>query len=165
MQLTVIHYPHKVLRAIAKPVTEVNTDIQKTLDDMLETMYEFKGIGLAANQVGIELRMFVMDTGEEQTEHMFFINPEIVETSGAAEQPEGCLSLPGITHKNVKRPEFATIKALDYHGKPFEISANDYTARCMLHEIDHLNGKIYIDRLSPLKKGMAEKEYFKNNKQ
>lgn len=159
-----VFYPAEVLRKVAVEVDEVNDDIKKLLDYMLEKMYVERGVGLAAPQIGESLRMFVMDVSEMRDNPLFFVNPEIIEQSDElCEVEEGCLSLPGFYAK-VARPKKIKITALDKEGKEFSMSLSGYDARCFLHEFDHLEGKLFIDYLSPLKKQMAEKKIKKFKK-
>ena len=155
-----------VLRKPTKPVTEVTDELRKLIADMFETMYAAEGIGLAAPQVGRSERLAVVDVaGKKYT----LINPEIVSTNGAVEKAEeGCLSIPDI-YGDIERPPDVTISALDENGNPYEASANELLGRCFQHEIDHLDGKLFIDYLSPLKRRAAlakwekEKEEYPGN--
>lgn len=150
--LTILHHPDPRLREKAKPVSRFDAALQKLIDDMFETMYAAPGVGLAATQVGIAQRIAVMDCArEDKSEPMVFINPEILEQAEVAEVEEGCLSVPGVADK-LKRFHRVKARALDRHGKPFEIEAEGLLAQCIQHEIDHLDGKLYIDRLSSLKR-------------
>jgi peptide deformylase len=130
-----------VLRQIAKPVQEITPAIHKLLDDMAETMYDAEGVGLAANQIGIAKRLVVMDVGEGLIE---LVNPEIVSSDGSQTDLEGCLSLPGL-RGTVTRANEVTVRALDRHGERFEITAKELLARCIQHEVDHLNGILFTD--------------------
>jgi peptide deformylase len=159
----VLHHPHPNLRLTAKSVEKVTPDIQLLLDDMLETMYADRGIGLAATQIDVQLRAFVIDLSDEKNEPLYFVNPEIIEKDGMEEMNEGCLSVPGIFDK-VKRAENIRAKYLDREGNPQEISTDGLLAVCIQHEIDHLNGKLFIDYLSPLKKQMIDKKLKKQEK-
>jgi peptide deformylase len=155
-----------VLRKPTKPVTEVNDELRKLIADMFETMYAAEGIGLAAPQVGRSERLAVVDVeGRKYT----LINPEIVSRTGAVEKAEeGCLSIPDI-YGDIDRPPDVTIRALDENGNQYEASANELLGRCFQHEIDHLDGKLFIDYLSPLKRRAAlakwekEKEEYPGN--
>jgi peptide deformylase len=150
--LTILHHPDPRLREKAKPVTRFDAALQTLIDDMFETMYAAPGVGLAATQVGVAQRVAVMDcAGTEKDEPMVFINPEIIELEEATEVEEGCLSVPGVAEK-LKRFHRVKARALDRNGKAFEIEADGLLAQCIQHEIDHLDGKLYIDRLSSLKR-------------
>ncbi len=140
------------------------TDYERQLAaDMLETMYEARGIGLAATQVNKGVRVVVMDLSEGRDEPRFFINPEIVDRSGSQTCEEGCLSVPGI-YAEVERAEKVTIRALDLDGEAFELEADGLLAVCIQHEIDHLDGKVFVDYLSPLKRRMVEKRLRKQQR-
>lgn len=149
--LNILHYPDERLRKIAEPVKKVDVEIQCIVNDMFETMYEEEGIGLAATQVNIHQRIIVIDVSEPRTERLVLINPIILETSGETGIEEGCLSVPE-QRAFVPRAKWVKIKALDIHGKEFELEADDLLAICIQHEIDHLNGKLFIDYLSTLKR-------------
>lgn len=148
--LPVLTFPDDRLRTVAKPVAEVNPDIQKIADDMLETMYAEDGIGLAATQVDIHLRIVVVDVSDTRDQPMVLINPEIISTRGEDGIEEGCLSVPGY-RALVPRASEITVKALNRDGKEFQFDADDLFAICIQHELDHLKGKLFIDYLSPLK--------------
>lgn len=149
--LTILEFPDERLRKKAAVVKVIDDTIKKLADDMLETMYEARGVGLAATQVNIQQRIIVIDVSEEKNEPLFFINPEIIEKDGSEESEEGCLSVPGFYEK-VKRAEHITVKALDRDGKPFELEARDLLAVCIQHELDHLEGKLFVDYISSLKR-------------
>jgi len=149
--LTVLRLPDPRLRTVAKPVAEVTPEIQKIIDDMLETMYDESGVGLAATQVNIHQRIVVMDCSEEHDTPIIMINPEIIKRDGSMQNEEGCLSVPGI-YASVERAETVTVKALDRDGKEFELDATELLAICIQHELDHLMGKVFVDHLSPLKR-------------
>ena len=149
--LPVLHYPDERLRIHAKPVAEVNAEIQRIVDDMFDTMYEEEGIGLAATQVNVHLRIIVIDVSEERDQRLVLINPELIEKSGDTGIEEGCLSIPE-TRALVPRAERVKIRALDREGTPFELEADELLAICIQHEMDHLVGKLFIDYLSPLKR-------------
>ncbi|GIU49241.1 peptide deformylase [Shewanella algidipiscicola] len=149
--LKVLRFPDERLRTIAKPVTEFTPELQTQIDDMLETMYEEKGIGLAATQVDFHKQLIVMDLQDDIERPKVFINLEILEKSGEFTNEEGCLSVPGIYAK-VDRAEYVKIKALDRHGNEFTLEADGLFAICLQHELDHLNGKLFVDYLSPLKR-------------
>jgi peptide deformylase len=134
-----------ILRQIAKPVPAITKAIEKLLDDMAETMYDAEGIGLAANQIGVAKRLVVIDVGEGLVE---LINPEIIERSGSQRGPEACLSLPGLSGE-VTRAQSVTVRALNRRGEEVTIEASGLFARCIQHEVDHLNGILFIDYLKP----------------
>ena len=148
--LQVLTFPDERLRTVAKPVDKVTPEIQKIVDDMLETMYLEEGIGLAATQVDIHLRIVVIDLSEERNEPRVLINPEIIAKDGEDGIEEGCLSVPS-ARALVPRAKTVTVKALDRDGNPYQIEADDLLAICIQHELDHLQGKLFIDYLSPLK--------------
>ena len=150
--LSILHYPDQRLHTIAKPVAAVDARIAQIVADMGETMYEASGIGLAATQVDIHERIIVIDVSEDRNELMVFINPEL--TWASAEKKswrEGCLSVPEFFDE-VERPERIKIKALNQAGKPFELEADGLLAVCLQHEMDHLQGKVFVEYLSPLKR-------------
>jgi peptide deformylase len=157
--LEIKKFPDKILRNISKPVEKVDKDILKLIDDMFETMYAAPGIGLAAPQVGILKRVVVIDItgGENKEEQIAFINPEIIEMWGEEEGEEGCLSIPG-EFEIVKRASNIKIKYLDKDGKTVELETEGLLARAIQHEIDHLDGKLFIDKLSPIRKEMVKKK-------
>ena len=147
--LEILKYPDPRLREVARPVENVDDSIRKIVSDMAETMYAAPGVGLAANQVGIPLRIVVIDvaTDGEPSQLRIFINPEILEKRGKHVWREGCLSFPGISEE-VKRAQWVRARALDVHGKPFEIEADDLLAVAIQHETDHLDGVLMIDQVS-----------------
>ena len=150
--LNILEFPDPQLRTVAKPVNDVDDTIRQLIDDMLETMYDAPGIGLAATQVNVHKRVIVMDLSEDQSEPQVFINPEITTLDEETrEYDEGCLSVPGF-YETVTRPAHIKINALDRNGEPFEIISDDLLAVCIQHEIDHLDGKLFVDYLSPLKR-------------
>ena len=149
--LPILEYPDPRLRKVAAPVAAVTPEIQKLVRDMAETMYAAPGIGLAATQVDVHKRVIVMDLSDTRDELRVFINPEILEAEGEAEAEEGCLSVPGYYDK-VTRPASVTVRALDAEGKAFELAAEGTLAVCVQHEMDHLVGKVFVDRLSALKR-------------
>ncbi|MGL5026391.1 MAG: peptide deformylase [Shewanella oncorhynchi] len=149
--LKVLQFPDERLRTQATPITEFNAELQTQIDDMFETMYQEKGIGLAATQVDYHKQLIVMDLQDEVERPKVFINPEIIACSGDFCNEEGCLSVPGIYAK-VDRAEFVTVKALDRHGNEFIVEADELFAICIQHEMDHLKGKLFVDYLSPLKR-------------
>ncbi len=162
--LEILEYPDKRLRTIAKPVTEVTDNIRKVIDDMFETMYEAPGIGLAATQVNVHQRIVTMDLSEDKDEPMVFINPEVTVLEGELESmQEGCLSVPGF-YEDVTRVEHCLVKALDRDGKEFELEARGLLAVCIQHELDHLEGKLMVDYLSPLKRNRIKSKLEKQHK-
>jgi peptide deformylase len=149
--LSILHYPDQRLHTIAKPVAAVDARIVQIVADMGETMYEASGIGLAATQVDIHERIIVIDVSEDRNELMVFINPELTWSSPEKKSwREGCLSVPEFFDE-VERPERIKIKALNQAGKPFELEADGLLAVCLQHEMDHLQGKVFVEYLSPLK--------------
>ncbi|EGR0101552.1 peptide deformylase [Vibrio vulnificus] len=149
--LQVLTFPDDRLRTVAKPVEKVTPEIQTIVDDMIETMYDEEGIGLAATQVDIHQRIVVIDISESRNEPMVLINPEILEKRGEDGIEEGCLSVPG-ARALVPRAAEVTVKALDRDGNEFTLEADDLLAICIQHELDHLQGKLFVDYLSPLKR-------------
>jgi peptide deformylase len=150
--LSILHYPDQRLHTIAKPVAAVDARIVQIVADMGETMYEASGIGLAATQVDIHERIIVIDVSEDRNELMVFINPELTWASPEKKSwREGCLSVPEFFDE-VERPERIKIKALNQAGKPFELEADGLLAVCLQHEMDHLQGKVFVEYLSPLKR-------------
>ncbi len=149
--LQVLTFPDDRLRTVAKPVLEVTSATQKIVDDMIETMYDEEGIGLAATQVDIHQRIVVIDLSETRDEPMVLINPKITEKRGEDGIEEGCLSVPG-ARALVERAAEVTVTALDRDGKEFSFEASELLAICVQHELDHLEGKLFVDYLSPLKR-------------
>jgi len=149
--LNILEYPDPRLRKVATPVAAVTAEIQKLVRDMAETMYAAPGVGLAATQVDVHKRIIVMDISEAHDELRVFINPEIVAAEGEAECEEGCLSVPGYYDK-VTRAARVVVRAQDANGGFFTLEADGLLAVCVQHEIDHLSGKVFVDRLSPLKR-------------
>jgi len=161
--LTILEFPDERLRKKAAVVKTVDDKIKKLVDDMLETMYESKGVGLAATQVDVHQRIIVIDVSEEKDDPLFLINPEIIEKDGIKESEEGCLSVPGFFEK-VKRAEHVRVKALNREGQSFEFVARDLLAVCVQHEMDHLNGKLFVDYISSLKRQRIKKKLEKIHK-
>lgn len=151
----ILKYPDPRLREVAKPVTAVTDEIRTLVDDMAETMYDQKGCGLAATQIGVNHRVFVVDCAgeDEPSDFRVFINPEIVTTTGNQTWNEGCLSFPGVS-EDIKRAEQVKVRALDREGKTFELDADGLLAVAIQHELDHLNGVLMIDKLNALKRRM-----------
>ncbi|MBX6393040.1 MAG: peptide deformylase [Burkholderiales bacterium] len=148
--LPILRYPDERLHIVAKPVEVVDDEIRKLVRDMAETMYAAPGIGLAATQVDVHKRVIVIDISETRDDLLVLINPEIVEREGEQEYEEGCLSVPGI-YDYVKRAARIRVRALDEHGRPFEREAEGLLAVCIQHEMDHLEGKVFVEYLSRLK--------------
>ena len=148
--LPILTYPDPRLHTVAKPVAEVDDRIRRLIDDMAETMYAAPGIGLAATQVDVHERVIVIDMSEERNNLLVLVNPEIVAAEGHEIAEEGCLSVPGIYDK-VERAARITVKALGRDGKPFTLTAEDLLAVCVQHEMDHLQGKVFVEYLSQLK--------------
>ena len=155
--LTILEFPDERLRKKAAPVKTVDADIRKLVDDMFETMYEAHGVGLAATQVNVHQRIVVMDVSEDKKSPLCLINPEIIEKEGVEETEEGCLSVPGFFEK-VKRAEHVKVRALNQQGETFEFEAGDLLAVCVQHEMDHLEGKLFVDYISPLKRQRIKKK-------
>ena len=162
--LTILEFPDERLRQKAKPVEEVDDGIRKLIDDMFETMYAAPGIGLAATQVNVQRRLLVLDISEEKNQPLALINPELLTREGQGESDEGCLSVPGVFEK-VKRAEKIRVRALNRDGESFEMDADGLLAVCIQHEIDHLEGKLFVDYLSPLKRQLARKKVKKEQRQ
>jgi len=161
--LDILEFPDARLRTVARSVTEVNDRIMTLCDDMLETMYAAPGIGLAASQVNVHQRLLVVDVSEDKSEPLVFINPEIVESDGKIETDEGCLSIPGF-YEPVIRFEKIQVKALDRQGDVFVIDASDLLSVCIQHEMDHLEGKLFVDYISTTKRQMIRKKLLKQQK-
>lgn len=162
--LPILHYPDPRLRLKAEPIESVDSSINRLADDMLETMYDAPGIGLAATQVNVQKRILVADVSETQDNPLVLINPEILTEDGVEEMQEGCLSVPGVS-ENVQRAERIRVRALNRQGEVFEMDVDGLLAVCIQHEIDHLDGKLFVDYLSPLKRNRIRKKLEKNMKQ
>jgi peptide deformylase len=156
-QLEILHFPDPRLRTRAQPVAVVDDEIRQLVRDMLETMYAAPGIGLAATQVNVHRRLLVLDLSEEKDQPLCLINPELIEKSGEEEMEEGCLSVPGYYEK-VRRAERIRVRALDREGEEFELEVDGLLAVCIQHEIDHLDGKLFVDYLSELKRQRIRKK-------
>lgn len=154
--LPILEFPDPRLRTKAKPVEAVDDDLRALIDRMFATMYAAPGIGLAATQVDVHRRFMVIDVSEDRSQPLVFINPEIVAREGKTVYQEGCLSVPGI-YADVERADRITVRALDRAGNPFELTADGLLAICIQHEMDHLDGKVFIDYLSPLKREQVRK--------
>lgn len=161
--LPILEFPDERLRKKALAVEEITPEIVTLVDDMLETMYAAPGIGLAATQVNVQLRIIVMDLSEEKNEPIVLINPEILNKSGTEESEEGCLSVPGFYEK-VTRAEAVKIKGLGRNGESISMDAEGLLAVCVQHEIDHLEGKLFVDYLSPLKRQLARRKVKKEQR-
>jgi peptide deformylase len=160
---TILHYPDPRLRQVAKPVETVDDDVRRLVDDMAETMYAAPGIGLAAIQINMARRVVVIDVSETRNELQVFINPQILERDGTQVFEEGCLSVPGIFDE-VERARHIRVRALDRSGQAFEIEADGLLATCIQHEIDHLDGKVFVDYLSRLKQSRIRKKLEKQER-
>ncbi len=160
---TILHYPDPRLRRKALPVGKVDDTVRRLVDDMAETMYTAPGIGLAAVQVNQPQRVVVIDISESRDQLQVFINPEIVARDGVQTYEEGCLSVPGI-YEEVTRAHRVRVRALDRDGRPFELEAEGMLATCIQHEIDHLEGKVFVDYLSRLKQSRIRKKLEKQQK-
>ncbi len=160
----ILHFPDPKLHRKSQAVATVDDEIRQLVDDMLETMYDAPGIGLAAPQVAVFKRVMVVDVTEDNSEPLVFINPEIIESSGQEKMEEGCLSVPEV-YELVERAEQITVRALDREGKPFEMKADGLKAVCIQHEVDHLNGKLFVDYLSSLKRTRIRKKLEKARRQ
>jgi peptide deformylase len=162
--LEILHFPDPRLRNLARPVAEVDDAVRQLVDDMFETMYAAPGIGLAATQVNVAKRIVVIDISEDKTQPLCLINPEIIEKHGVEEMEEGCLSVPGV-YDVVQRAERIRVRALDRDGQVFETETDGLLAVCIQHEIDHLDGKLFVDYLSQLKRTHIRKKLEKEQRQ
>ena len=162
-KLNILEIPDKRLRTVAKPVEAFDEDLERLIDDMTETMYLADGIGLAATQVNVHKRLLVLDVSETQDQPRVYINPVIVATEGTETCEEGCLSVPGI-YAEVSRAEKISVSARNPDGSTFEEDLEGMHAICLQHEIDHLDGKLFVDYLSPLKRRMVIKKLEKQRK-
>ncbi|MBD3609028.1 MAG: peptide deformylase [Gammaproteobacteria bacterium] len=162
--LNILHFPDERLRTRAAPVTKVDDELRTLIDNMFETMYEAPGIGLAATQINVHKRLMVIDVSEEKNQPLVFINPELVEHSGKEKMDEGCLSVPGV-YETVERAEEIKVKALDRDGNEFEMAADGLLAVCIQHEMDHLDGKLFVDYLSEMKRNRIRKKLEKLSRQ
>ncbi|CAD6878332.1 Peptide deformylase (EC 3.5.1.88) [Methylomonas albis] len=161
--LTILEFPDKRLRTVAAEVDTVDDRIKTLVDNMIETMYAAKGVGLAATQVNVHKRVIVMDVSENKDEPICLINPQILERDGAEESEEGCLSVPGFFEK-VSRAEHIKITALNRDGESFEMEARELLAVCIQHEMDHLEGKLFVDYLSAFKRNRIKAKLDKIHK-
>jgi peptide deformylase len=161
--LEILHFPDPRLRNEAQCVEGVDDEVRRLVEDMLETMYDAPGIGLAATQVNVAKRVIVIDVSEDRSEALCLINPSILERVGDEEMEEGCLSVPGV-YETVRRAERVTVRALDRDGRQFTLEAGGLLAVCTQHEIDHLDGKLFVDYLSPLKRQRIRKRLEKQRR-
>jgi peptide deformylase len=161
--LDILHFPDPRLRQRAGEVDRVDDQLRKLIDDMFETMYQAPGIGLAATQVDVHKRVIVIDLSKDQDQPQVFINPRILSSEGVEEMDEGCLSVPGF-YERVQRAERIRVGALDRHGEPFELETDGLLAVCIQHEIDHLDGKLFVDYLSQLKRQRIRKKLEKQRR-
>lgn len=155
--LNILHYPDPRLRQKALPVEKVDNETKQFISDMFETMYDAPGIGLAATQANVQKRIIVIDISEDKSQPLCFVNPEILQSEGEEIMEEGCLSVPGIYEK-VKRADHIKVRALDREGKEFEMEADGILSTCIQHEMDHLEGKLFVDYLSELKRQRIRKK-------
>ncbi len=159
--LKIVHYPEPVLTTVGKPLNdeEFNAGLENVVSDMFDTMYEAGGVGLAAPQVGISKRFFIMDVADDEgnSKRLSFFNPEIVRVEGEQVGDEGCLSFPGL-YQVVKREMRVIVRAQDVKGEQFEMDLKDLAARCVLHEADHCDGIVFLDRMTVLKREMAKRK-------
>jgi peptide deformylase len=162
--LNILHFPDPRLRTVAKPVTEFDDSLRQLVRDMFETMYEAPGIGLAATQVDHHIRMLVMDVSEGRSQPRCLINPQILIADGEEEMEEGCLSVPGYYEK-VRRADSIRVRAHDEYGEIIEFDAQGLEAVCIQHEMDHLDGKLFVDYLSNLKRNRIRSKLIKAQKQ
>jgi peptide deformylase len=161
--LNILEYPDPRLRTKAQAVTAFDAALQSLIDDMFETMYAAPGIGLAASQVNVHKQLLVLDVSEEKDAPLVLINPKIVASEGSQTYQEGCLSVPGI-FADVDRADRITVEALDRHGKPLLLDADGLLAVCIQHEMDHLQGKLFVDYLSALKRELVRKKLEKQRR-
>jgi peptide deformylase len=162
-RLTILQFPDPRLRKPAVPVDTVDDALRALIDAMFETMYAAPGIGLAANQVNVQKRLIVVDISDDHSQPLVLINPSLLECDGEAEFEEGCLSVPGV-QEPVRRAGRIRVNALDRHGEPFELIAEGLLAVCIQHELDHLDGKLFVDYLSPLKRNRIRKKLEKQTR-
>ena len=159
----ILHYPDPRLRRKALPVDTVDDETRTLIDDMAETMYQAPGMGLAAPQIDVSKRVLVLDISEARNDLRVFVNPELLTQEGEQTMEEGCLSVPGV-YEEVTRAEKVTVRALGRDGKPFELEADGLLATCVQHEIDHLDGKLFVDYLSRLKQQRVRKKLAKQQR-
>lgn len=162
--LPILHYPDARLHQVARPVAQVDDVIRKLINDMAETMYAAPGVGLAATQVDAHVRVIVIDVSETRDQLRVFVNPRLASATGTSEREEGCLSVPDVYEK-VQRAERVTVRALDARGEPFELEADGLLAVCIQHEMDHLEGKVFVEKLSRLKQNRIRARLKKRERQ
>ncbi len=164
-KLEILEFPDPRLRTVAKPVAAVDEAIQQLVSDLFETMYAAPGVGLAATQVNVHQRVVVIDVSEDQSQPMVFINPgvTVLDAETLRDYDEGCLSVPGF-YETVARPERVRVEALDRDGKPFTLEPDGLLAVCIQHELDHLNGKLFVDYVSPVKRQRIRKKLEKQQR-
>lgn len=162
----IIYLPDPRLRKKNAPIERFDDKLKQLVVDMFETMYHANGVGLAAPQIGLNIKLAVVDVIGDKTNQYVLANPQIIATEGETKCPAGCLSVPGANaYEGIKRAEKVTVRAQDVTGKTFEITADGLLSRCFQHEIDHLNGKLFVDHLSPLKRSLALKKLEKFKRQ
>jgi peptide deformylase len=162
--LEILKYPDPRLRVKAQPVTKIDAEIRRMVEDMYETMYVAQGVGLAATQVNIHLRMFTMDVSETRDQPVCILNPEILSMEGSQLDRHGCLSVGAVINDKIKRAAKLRLRGMDLDGKTFEMDAEELTAVCIQHEVDHLNGILFIDHFSRLKQELIRRKIEKNNR-
>lgn len=162
--LDILHFPDPRLRNQASPVPEIDWDVRQLVENMLETMYDAPGVGLAAPQVDVPLEIIVIDVSEKKDEPQCFINPRIVEEHEELETEEGCLSVPGV-YESVQRSRYIRVEALDKEGNSFQLEADGLLSVCIQHEIDHLRGRLFVDYLSRLKRQRIRKRALKQQRE
>ena len=155
--------PDDRLRTVAKPIEQFDANLEPLVADMFETMYAHRGIGLAATQIDVHQRLFVTDCSEDKSDPRVFVNPVIISAEGEVASEEGCLSIPDVT-ETIKRAETITVRARDQYGKEFELTTDGLMAICIQHELDHLNGKLFVDYLSSLKRQRIRKKLDKRRR-
>ncbi|WP_295881792.1 peptide deformylase [uncultured Thiohalocapsa sp.] len=163
-KLEILTFPDERLRRRAEPIQQVDDGVRRLVDDMLETMYDAPGIGLAAVQVNVPKRVIVIDISDDKDQPLCLINPEILERTGEEQMDEGCLSVPGF-FESVTRADRVRVRALDRTGEPFELETDGLLAVCIQHEIDHLDGKLFVDHISALKRQRIRKKLEKERRQ
>ena len=159
---SILHFPHPQLRQVGQPIDTITPDIQRLIDDMIDTMYNAHGAGLAATQIGVPVQLFVVDVAEEDqpSDLTVFLNPVLLHKEGKTTSVEGCLSFPGV-REEILRATHVTMRAMDRHGKPFELTAEGFLAIALQHEHDHLQGVLLIDHMGPLRKRFLHKTMIK----
>lgn len=162
-KLDILRFPDGRLRTQAKPVAQVDDSIRQLVEDMLETMYDAPGIGLAATQVDVHKQVLVLDVSAEKNQPLCLINPEIISQDGIEDHEEGCLSVPGV-YETIQRAEHIKVKALDQQGEELTLEASELLAVCIQHEMDHLQGKLFVDYLSALKRNRIKTKLEKQKK-